>query len=191
LTLALGSGEAILLTGRNGAGKTSLLRMMAGLLPLDEGTLSWRDRSEDDEQTLAQSSHFIGAKDALTSELTAREHLAFWAQLMASGALPDARLREILQEVGISDLAAMPAGYLSSGQRRRLSLARLLVAPRELWLLDEPTNALDTASRSRLMDMITRHRHAGGMVVVATHDPLDLPEAARVELGAPLPGVAA
>lgn len=184
LDFILEAGGVLVLTGPNGAGKTSLLRILAGLLAPDTGMI----RCSGDDEVLAEQSHFVGAAEALKAAVTVREHLVFWQGLLGGGATSQARA---LQRLGLTELADMPAGYLSSGQRRRLALARLLVAPRPLWLLDEPTNALDAAGRQILLGLIDEHRARGGAVVVATHEPLDLAGSASLALGAralePLP----
>ena len=171
-------GAALLLTGANGAGKSSLLRLLAGLLPLAAGALLWEgadalaDRAEH-----ARRLRFLSPQDALKPALTARESLAFAARLQGGGGVETA-----LEALGLLSLADLPVRLLSTGQRRRLALARLALAPAPLWLLDEPTLGLDAASVSRLGALLARHRGRGGAVVAATHLPLPLPGATELRL---------
>lgn len=136
---------------------------------------------------MPEQAHYLGHQDALKPSLTVRENLAFWADFLgganAAGASADV-VTDALAAVGLADLADLPAGYLSAGQRRRLSLARLLAVPRPLWLLDEPTAALDTAAQARLAELMQAHLTGGGMILVATHGPLGLDGARELRLGA-------
>jgi len=175
---ALSAGEALLVTGANGSGKSSLLRVMAGLLRPVTGTLHWRGRPvTEDREAFAAELRYVGHLDAIKPVLTVAENLAFWAQLAGHG--PDAVARG-LEALGIGHLAGLPARVLSAGQRRRLGLARLIAAPTPLWLLDEPTVALDTASVAAVEAAIAEHRAAGGIAVVSTNAPVSLPEARRL-----------
>ena len=175
VSFALAAGRALVLRGRNGIGKSSLLRMIAGLVPLEDGELTLQEAGADVD--LAQLCHYFGHLDAIKPVLSVTENLGFWASYLALG--PDPTPAEgldcqaALDAVGIGQLADLPAGYLSAGQRRRLALARLLVAPRPVWLLDEPTSALDTEGQQRLFAMVDAHLKAAGLVVAATH--ADLP----------------
>jgi len=180
LDFALGPGEALLLTGPNGSGKSSLLRLMAGLLPPAAGTLTWDGApiAADPEAHRARL-RFVGHLDAVKPVLSAAENLAFWAGL--GGAAPDA-VNQALDRLGLDRLADLPARLLSAGQKRRLALARLLLAPAALWLLDEPTVGLDEAALARFAEALAAHRAAGGRVVAATHTPLALPGAAALAL---------
>jgi heme exporter protein A len=177
LSFSVAPGAALLLTGANGAGKSSLLRLLAGLVAPAEGVLLWA--GEDalaDRAAHARRLRYVGHGDALKPALTARENLAFFARLW--GGAPEAAL----EGMDLTPLADLPARVLSAGQKRRLGLARLALAPAPLWLLDEPTTGLDTASVGRLGGLLARHRAAGGMVVAATHLPLPLPDAAELRL---------
>jgi len=180
LSFGVGSGEALLVTGRNGAGKSSLLRMIAGLLRVAAGTLAVEGGSGD--STIGEQAHYLGHLDALKPALTVSENLQFWAEFLgpASGDITPA-----LQAVDLAPLADLPAAYLSAGQRRRLSLARLVAVPRAIWLLDEPTSALDTASQSRLADLMRLHLTSGGMIVAAAHGAIGLERARELKLGEP------
>jgi heme exporter protein A len=178
-------GGALVLIGPNGVGKTSLLRILAGLLKPESGAVQLRP--DDGESDLAQRCVFISARDALKPAFTVSELLASWRDIAFAGEAQADVQSDALEALDLLALAGIPCGYLSSGQRRRLSLARLVLsAPtvRPLWLLDEPTNALDRAARARLSGLVARHRAAGGIVVAATHDPLDWPDATTLDLAA-------
>jgi heme exporter protein A len=183
INFSVDSGEALVLTGPNGAGKSSLLRMIAGLIRPAEGRLVLK--GGDSEMSLGEQAHYVGHLDPLKPALTVTENLSFWARFLNGKAAPtDAGLAERgLEAVGLADLADLPAGYLSAGQRRRLSLARLLAVPRPIWLLDEPTTALDAASQDRLRELMQDHLGGGGMVVAATHGPLGLKDCGELRLG--------
>lgn len=171
ITLSVSAGEAMVLTGRNGAGKSSLLRLIAGLLTPSAGRLGLDGGNPD--ATIGEQLHYLGHQDALKPSLTVLENLSFWAAYL--GGKPSA---SALDEVGLAPLADLPAAYLSAGQRRRLSLARLIVAKRPIWLLDEPASSLDTAAQQQLGSLMRRHRAEGGMIVAAVHGPIGL-DAAR------------
>jgi heme exporter protein A len=176
LDFKVAAGEALLVTGRNGAGKSSLLRMIAGLIRIAGGTLSLA--GGDEERSIGEQAHYLGHSDALKPSLTVEENLAFWtAWLEGAGDTIQA-----LKAVSLDSLAALPAAYLSAGQRRRLSIARLVAVNRPLWLLDEPTSALDTASQGVLLDLMRTHVRRGGILVAATHLPLGLDEARELKL---------
>jgi heme exporter protein A len=171
LSFTVAAGEALVVTGPNGAGKTSLLRTLAGLIRPASGSVTMT--GGDPELSVAEHSHFQGHLEPVKPTLTVAENLEFWARFLGGGdtAPPDAAL----QTVGLAALAAMPAGYLSAGQRRRLSMARLLAVARPLWLLDEPTAALDLAGQDRFRELMRTHLAGGGLIVAATHVPLGLP----------------
>ena len=164
------AGEALAVTGHNGAGKTSLLRLIAGLLLPAGGTIAIE--GSEAELTVPEQAHYLGHRDALKPALSVRENLAFWADFLGGGTtrpIPDC-----LAAVGIAHAIDLPAGYLSAGQRRRLSLARLLAVPRLLWLLDEPTAALDVAGQAMFAGLMREHLAGGGLIVAATHGPLGI-----------------
>ena len=170
LGFAVAAGEAVEVVGPNGAGKSSLLRLVAGLVPAAEGTLVLE--GGDGEATVAEQCHYCGHQDAFKPALTVAENLAFWTAFL--GGRPEA-IPPSLERLGLGHLADLPAGYLSAGQRRRLALARLLTVQRPVWLLDEPTAALDAASQSVLTGIMAAHVEAGGLLMAATHQPLGIP----------------
>lgn len=176
LGFSVAAGEALLVTGRNGAGKSSLLRMIAGLLRIAGGSLSLT--GGDPERSIGEQAHYLGHSDAHKPALTVEENLAFWTAWLGGTGEP----RDALGAVGLDALAALPAAYLSAGQKRRLSIARLVAVKRPLWLLDEPTSALDTASQGVLLDLMRAHLAGGGIVVAATHLPLGLENARELKL---------
>ena len=178
VNFSLAGGEALVVTGRNGAGKSSLLRMIAGLLRVAGGNLSLSGGA--DEVTLAEQAHYLGHLDALKPSLSVGENLQFWARYLgASGAV----VEPALDAVDLATLADLPAAYLSAGQRRRLSIARLLAVKRPLWLLDEPTSALDAQSQERLAGLMRAHRAGGGLIVAAAHGPIGLDSPAELKMG--------
>lgn len=179
LSFALDAGEALTITGRNGAGKSSLLRLIAGLLRPAHGRISLD--GGDPELSLAEQVHYLGHQDALKSALSVTENLGFWAGFLGAKA-PE--LERCLDAVGLYDLADLPAAYLSAGQRRRLSLARLLAAKRPIWLLDEPTSTLDTTAQERLAGLMQTHLAEGGLILAATHAAIGLAAARELRLGA-------
>ncbi len=181
LAFQIESGGALVLTGPNGSGKSSLLRLMAGLLPPAGGTLSWNGAAvADDPDAHRLRLRYLGHLDAVKPALTAAENLAFWAGLM--GGDPDTAVAPALDALGIGHLSDLPARFLSAGQKRRLNLARLALAPAAIWLLDEPATALDAETTDRLRALIQRHRDAGGMAVVSTHSDLGLKDADNLDL---------
>lgn len=182
VSMELGPGGLCLVTGANGAGKSSLLRAIAGLLPLAGGTLSARDLPPD--EPIASHAHYLGHQDGMKGALTASENLAFWAsQLGGAGLSPQAALTRL----GVPQTADFPVGYLSAGQKRRVALARLLVARRPLWLLDEPTNALDVSAQALFAAVLREHLAQGGLAVAATHAPLGLDPTLELRLGTHAP----
>lgn len=165
LSFAVNSGEALVLRGPNGSGKSSLLRLLAQLGRPAAGALHWNGTPVRDDPVAHRARlRYVGHRNALKSALTARENLSFAASLFGGGAV-DAALRRLR----LSALADVPARFMSSGEQRRLALARLVAAPAALWLLDEPTVGLDDASLRALIDMIAEHRTHGGMVILAMH----------------------
>ncbi|MGH1574493.1 heme ABC exporter ATP-binding protein CcmA [Methylobacterium sp. P31] len=178
LSFDLGPGDALAVTGRNGAGKSSLLAILSGRLRPDAGRIAIADVGE---ASLPECLHAVGHRDGLKSSLTAGENLLFAQRLLGA---PRMAPRDALERLGLGHAHDLPVAYLSAGQRRRVALARLLVCARPLWLLDEPTAALDTASQAVLAELMEGHRAAGGLVIAATHQPLGLVGAAELRMEA-------
>jgi heme exporter protein A len=163
------SGEALAVVGANGSGKTSLLRMIAGLLAVGGGSIALEGGAS--ELTIAEQSHYLGHRDALKPALSVIENLAFWRDFLG-GEANDAM--ESLATVGLDHVVYLPAAYLSAGQRRRLSLARLLTIRRPIWLLDEPISALDAPGAGMFSNLMSDHLQRGGLIIAATHGPLGI-----------------
>lgn len=170
LSFEVEGGAALAVTGRNGAGKTSLLRIVAGLLAPAAGEVSLSGS----EETLSERAHYVGHRDAMKPSLTALENLTFWRDFLGPPDDEGMALGLCLTAVGLDHAADLPAAYLSAGQRRRLSFARLLAAPRPLWLLDEPFSALDASGQAMTAELMTRHLAGGGLILAATHGPLGI-----------------
>jgi heme exporter protein A len=182
LDCRLGAGGALLLTGPNGVGKSSLLRLFAGLLPPAAGRLLWDGEPiARDPAAYRSALHYVGHHDATKPVLTPRETLDFWGALRNTANGP-AAIASALEAFGLAAVADWPCRWLSAGQQRRLALARLVAAPAPLWLLDEPTAALDSDGEARLVAAIAEHRAAGGRVAIATHQALAIDGADRVAL---------
>jgi heme exporter protein A len=178
LNFSLSGGAVMMVTGRNGAGKSSLLRMIAGLICISAGRLELTGGEPD--ATLAEQAHYLGHQDALKPSLSVLENLRFWADFLGEAGVT---LEPALAAVDLAPLADLPAAYLSAGQRRRLSIARLIAAKRPLWLLDEPTSALDVQSQNRLAGLMRDHLAGGGMIMAATHGPIGLERARELKVG--------
>jgi len=178
LDFNVAAGEALLITGRNGAGKSSLLRAIAGLVRLADGKLNLE--GGDPEATIAEQVHYLGHQDALKPALSVAENLHFWAAYLGNAA---GDVEQALEAAMLKPLAQLPAAYLSAGQRRRLSIARLIAVKRPIWLLDEPTSALDVASQERLSGLMRDHLTGGGMIVAATHGPIGLEAPREMRIG--------
>ncbi|HKY18076.1 MAG TPA: heme ABC exporter ATP-binding protein CcmA [Rhizomicrobium sp.] len=171
LNFRVTAGQALAVEGANGAGKTSLLRTIAGFLAPVSGRIKVKiaERESDDAEERGKAVGWLGHQDGLKPQLSVREQLGFFAQLYghkADGA--------VLEQVGLARQADLPCRYLSAGQRRRLALARLLISQRPLWLLDEPFAALDASGQALVGQLMARHCGQGGIIIAATHEPLGL-----------------
>ncbi len=193
LGFAVAAGGALLLRGANGSGKTSLLRMVAGLLPPLDGRLLWGDAPiVDDPAAHRRRIGYLGHADGVKAQFTTLEMVSLAARL-ADPRQARPRADQALADLGIAALAPVPGRYLSAGQRRRVALAGLLAKGARVWLLDEPTVGLDARAEAALDRIVARHRNEGGLVIAATHRPLDWPgaETLAVDRFAPTAGAAA
>jgi len=186
LSFRLPPGGALVLRGANGSGKTSLLRLLAGLIAPAAGRLTWGETPIDDDPAGHRTRlHYVGHQDGVKPGLTPRETLVFWAALRGCGIRCRASMLDAaLAAFALEPVADWPCRWLSAGQRRRLALARLSVTPAALWLLDEPFTALDHDNQNRLERAIAAHRAEGGRVVLATHLPIEIGAAVVIELDA-------
>lgn len=178
VNFALSRGDALVVTGANGSGKSTLLRILAGLLTPASGTVRFEGGGED-MATPAAAAHYLGHLNAMKTALTVEENLAFWRAHLGE---PRLDVGAALDAVDLPDIGHLPFGYLSTGQRRRVAIARLLVSHRPVWLVDEPTAGLDRASENRFTALMLAHLQGGGIVVAATHLPLGLDIAQRLEM---------
>ena len=177
VSFSVASGEGLAIRGRNGAGKSSLLRMVVGLVRIAGGRLALE--GGDPELTVGEQAHYLGHQDALKPSLSVGENLRFWSAFFDAAS---ADIVEPLAAVGLDALIDLPAAYLSAGQRRRLSIARLVAVKRPIWLLDEPTSTLDAAAQARLGEIMRAHLASGGLILAATHSVLGLNGARELQL---------
>lgn len=183
ISFRLAAGEALVLTGRNGSGKSTLLRVVAGLLTPEKGRLAFTDSQGRSENRPCEMSHYLGHRNAMKSELTVAENLAFWRSFLgAAHGTPGVSVEEAADAVGLGGITHLPFGYLSAGQQRRFAFAKLLVAHRPIWLLDEPTAALDVRADRMVAELVSAHQMAGGIVLAATHQPLGLDNARELQM---------
>lgn len=175
ISFSLSSGEALVVSGPNGVGKSTFLRVLAGLLPDAEGSVRLAGA---DFESVAEGAHYLGHRNGMKRELTVRENLEFWRDFMASGGGGQkngrASVLDAIRAVGLDGIDYLPFGYLSAGQQRRIAMARLLVSHRPLWILDEPTSALDVHAQQMFAGLVANHLGKGGLTVVATHHALGL-----------------
>jgi heme exporter protein A len=184
LDYSMESGGCLTLIGHNGAGKSSLLRMMAGLLRPAAGDMLWDEKAvSEDMDEHRERLHYVGHHDAIKPVLTVEENLKFWAGLRSDASEAQANFKEALDVFSIGHLIDVPGRFLSAGQKRRANLARIIASKSPLWLLDEPTTALDKESIKKLEDVIERHRENGGMVVLSTHSDMNIKDQQILDVG--------
>lgn len=173
LSFEIEQGEALIVTGENGAGKSTLLRAIAGLLPVEGGSVDLQGSNQDGEEELLlrEQCHYLGHQNGLKTALTVKENLQFWQGFSGE---PDFSIEEGLEIVGLSHTIDLPVGYLSTGMKRRISIAKLLITRKQVWIVDEPTAGLDGASSKMFMDICSSFCDDGGILIAATHLPLDL-----------------
>ena len=183
IDLVLENGGASIVTGPNGSGKSTLLRVLAGLLPAADGSARLEGGGEG-FPTIASACHYLGHRNAMKPALTVAENLGFWRDFLSDAdAKPAKSIDEALGAVGLGTIGHLPFGYLSTGQRRRAAIARLLVCHRPIWFLDEPTAGLDKASEELFAGLMRTHLDGGGIIVAATHLPLGLEGAVELRMG--------
>ncbi|WP_430257820.1 heme ABC exporter ATP-binding protein CcmA [Neorhizobium sp. IRS_2294] len=183
VSFALSGGESLVLTGKNGSGKSTLLRVVAGLLRPESGTVIWQADTADKGMRAAEACHYLGHRNAMKTELSVHENLTFWQQFL--GQSPHGNCLSVddaADAVGLSDITHLPFGYLSAGQQRRMAFAKLLVSFRPVWILDEPTAALDVSAERVFTGLIESHLRNGGMLIAATHQSLGLENAQELKM---------
>lgn len=182
ISFEIASGEALVVKGPNGSGKSTLLRVLAGLLPAESGMAKFLAAAHPIER-VGEAAHYLGHRNAMKRELTVAENLAFWKAFFGDfaggqGVTVDAAV----EAVGLGGIAHLPFGYLSAGQQRRMAMAKLLVAWRPVWILDEPTAALDVAAEEMFSGLVMAHLARGGLTIAATHQPLGLAGAGELRM---------
>ena len=182
ISFEIASGEALVVKGANGSGKSTLLRVLAGLLPAHSGAAKLLAAAHPVER-VGEAAHYLGHRNAMKRELTVEENLSFWQSFFGDFAggtgLP---VIEAVEAVGLGGIAHLPFGYLSAGQQRRMAMAKLLVSWRPVWILDEPTAALDAAAETMFAGLVTAHLARGGIAIAATHQPLGLEGAKELRM---------
>ncbi len=176
ISFEVAQGEVLIITGHNGSGKSTLLRIVADLLPNAGGDIKLEGRPDGapisfDEKPLREHCHYLGPENAMKPALSVEENLLFWQRMDDE---PHLSVDEAIDMVGLGSLNHVPFGHLSTGQKRRIAIARLLVSWRPIWLLDEPTSGLDRRSEAQFADLMRVHIEDGGIVLAATHIPLGL-----------------
>lgn len=169
--------QLMTVTGSNGAGKSTLLRIIAGLLEAHEGSICLSDEGVD--FNVGVGCHYLGSQNAMKSLLSVEDNLTFWAHFQGD---PQLSVRDALKRVELSGLEQLPYGVLSTGQKRRVAIARLLISYRPVWILDEPTSGLDTNATSLFANIMAEHLKTSGMIIAATHLPLGIPETEHILL---------
>lgn len=185
LSFDLSSGEALIVTGPNGSGKSTLLRIICGLLAPENGTIALYEDTV--SMPVRTACHYLGHLNAMKPALSVRENLLFWQKFNGAARFD---IEEALEVVDLPGVDHLPFGYLSTGQKRRVSIAKLLISHRPVWIVDEPTAGLDKASEARFAELMRDHRREGGMVIAATHIPLGLTGIKSLDMAAYAPEVA-
>ncbi|MCI9867969.1 heme ABC exporter ATP-binding protein CcmA [Rhizobium skierniewicense] len=183
VSFKLSSGQAMLLTGPNGSGKSTLLRVIAGLLRPEAGSVTIAGEGLETDVRASEASHYLGHRNAMKQDLSVFENLNFWKKFLGDfdgGSSLD--IEEAAEAVGLASITHLPFGYLSAGQQRRFAMAKLLVAWRPIWILDEPTAALDASADLMFTGLVKTHLEKGGMAVAATHQPLGLENAQELRM---------
>ena len=183
VSFVLNAGEALILTGKNGSGKSTLLRVVAGLLAPEAGRINFHLSDQRESRPVREASHYLGHRNGMKRELTVEENLSFWkAHLGNFEGGQGIEVEEAADGVGLSGITHLPYGYLSAGQQRRFAMARLLVAYRPVWILDEPTAALDSSADAMFAGLVRTHLENGGIALAATHQPLGLEGAKEIRM---------
>jgi heme exporter protein A len=183
ISFALTSRQSLVLTGRNGSGKSTLLRTIAGFLRPESGRVFWTAKDAEPGMRAAEACHYLGHRNAMKAELSVHENLSFWKDFLGDTAGGKGlSVGEAADAVGLGDITHLPFGYLSAGQQRRMAFAKLLVVWRPVWILDEPTAALDVSAESVFTGLIKDHLANGGIVLAATHQPLGLVNAQELRM---------
>ena len=171
LSFTVNEGEAVLIEGANGSGKSSLLRMLAGLSTPVEGDIFWQNKNiQDDLEAFYNDRHYLGHLNGIKLGLTVRENLTFAAMLCDYPSMSS--MDEVLETLQLTSYVNTPAKQLSAGQKRKLALAKLWLIPKKLWLLDEPLTALDQTTESLVVTRINAHLKNNGMVIASAHHPI-------------------
>lgn len=183
VSFKLSSGQAMLLTGPNGSGKSTLLRVIAGLLRPEAGSVTIAGEGLETDVRASEASHYLGHRNAMKQDLSVFENLNFWKIFLGDfDGGSSLTIEEAAEAVGLASIAHLPFGYLSAGQQRRFAMAKLLVAWRPIWILDEPTAALDASADLMFTGLVKTHLEKGGMAVAATHQPLGLDHAQELRM---------
>ncbi len=181
ISFELSAGDALIVTGENGSGKSTTLRGVAGLLPLSQGKVSLLDETgKQFEGEMREYCHYLGHKNAMKSALSVRENLDFWQNFCGDAHLS---VEQALEEVDLLNTIDLPFHYLSAGQKRRVSIARLLISDRPVWIMDEPTSGLDAHSVKMFTGLCHAFCNDGGILIAATHLPLGIETEKKLEIG--------
>ncbi len=183
ISFSLEGGQSLVLTGKNGSGKSTLLRTAAGLLRPESGRVIWEHEGAEPDMRAAEACHYLGHRNAMKAELSVSENLSFWRDFLGDfHGNTGISIGKAAEAVGLGGITHLPFGYLSAGQQRRMAFAKLLVAWRPVWILDEPTAALDVSAEEVFTALIKEHLATGGIVLAATHQPLGLEDARELKM---------